>query len=66
MKRSSLLRTTIFLPKTMALNLAAMALVKGESQATIIREALAAYMKRAGYDPYKKPIIKVAHKGASR
>lgn len=54
-------RTTIFLPANMLLNLQALALEKGESQATIIRAALAAYMTEQGYKPYVKPTIRVNH-----
>ena len=60
-KKERLMRTTIFLPNAMARNLAALALQTGDSQAGIIRQALAAYMKKAGYDPYKQPRIKVSH-----
>lgn len=60
-KKDPLIRTTIFLPNAMACNLAALALQTGDSQASIIRHALATYMKKAGYDPYKQPQIKVTH-----
>jgi hypothetical protein len=46
----------------MARNLAALALQTGDSRASIVRQALAAYMKTFKYKPYKKPTIKVTHK----
>lgn len=60
--RNKLRRTTIFLPNAMAMNLAALALQTGETQASIIRQALAAYMKSAGYEPYKRPRVRVSHR----
>jgi predicted DNA-binding protein len=54
-------RTTIFLPTNMLLNLQVLALQTGESQSTIIRTALAAYMVAQGYKPYTKPKVRVVH-----
>jgi Ribbon-helix-helix protein, copG family len=60
---ASLTRTTIFLPDEMDQNLDCLALMTGESKATIVRLALAKYMKETyGYDPYKKPKITVSHR----
>lgn len=58
---TKLVRTTIFLPAIMQFNLQVLALQTGESQATIIRLAIASYLKTQGYDPHKKPQIKVRY-----
>lgn len=59
--KQRMVRTTIFLTEAMDLNLSALALKTGESRSTLIRLALAKYMKENGYDPNKRPRITVRH-----
>lgn len=55
-------RTTIFLTTALSKNLDVLSLQTGESRSTIIRMALAEYLKQRGYKPHKEPIVTVRHK----
>jgi hypothetical protein len=58
-KQPEMVRTTIFLPVAMDMNLSALALMTGESRSTLIRLALTQYMKEKGYDAHKKPRVTI-------
>jgi hypothetical protein len=59
--KPQMVRTAIFLTDAMDQNLSAMALQTGESRSTLIRLALAKYMKANGYNPSKRPRVTVRH-----
>lgn len=53
----SLVKTTIFLPKPMVMNLRYMALQTKYSQADLVRAAVDMMLRAAGYDPEKIPKV---------